>query len=442
MNRPSPWTDRRRPRKEIAVEEFKPLLASQAQDFLKLANGLLELNAQQWSQRQLYHLYQSTTDLETFLDDYGARENRSFFPIRELVAISRWLAVGMSSLIHLDSRLPTYAPCDQDWSEDVLAPQVRSGALRLGEMIIRTLAALQEAWSEVGMAWPDGVLRMDSLPAGGDLVRLPRDVVEHHSGESGEDHSSDAALIASRFIRLVKHMERVNPVRVEGLENLKQVVAVHCTEAQSRRFEARVHNLQSTYDSLVAGSKEERKYPQLFQIRSAASAAYHFFEAVTALVHLVERHHLEERRGVDGAPLVSLEKFLDIVVNQCVMVAYDGLARTLPVAQKLLDELSARCSRELELPEGVSLHARPISLMVSVVNYHQAAVEAEINGERCSAASIMQLLVLAGSHPTSRKVRFYGDQRVLADMALLFAAKLGEDGMDRLPGELSYLSPS
>ncbi len=426
----------------ITVEEFKPLLASQAQDFLKLANGLLELNPEQWSQRQLYHLYQSTTDLETFLDDYGARENRSLFPVRELVAICRWLAVGMSSLVHLDSRIPFYPASQQEWTETVLSKQVRSAALRLGEMIMRALAALQATWAEVGLGWPDGVLRVDSLGAVGDLVRLPRDAVEQHVGDTGEDHSSDAAMIASRFIRLVKHMERVNPVRVEGLEKLRQVVAVHCTEAQSRRFEARVHNLQSTYDSLVAGSQEEQKHPGLLAIRAAASAAYHCFEAVTALVHLFERHHLEERRGADGAPLLPVEEFLEIVVNKCVVVAYDGLSRTLPTAQKLLDELSERCSRELLIPSGVTLHARPISLIVSVVAHHRGAAEAEIDGERCSAASIMQLLVLSGGHPSARKIRFYGEQEVLEDLAALFEAHLGEKGMDRFPPRLAYLAPS
>ncbi len=441
MDHPSPWTERRRTRRVITVEEFKPLLASQAQDFLKLANGLLELNPEQWSQRQLYHLYQSTTDLETFLDDYAARENRVFFPVRELVAIGRWLAVAMSSLVHLDSRLPQYARGHEAGPQASVANQVRASALRLGEMIMRTLEALQLTWQEVGMAWPDGVLRLDSLSAAGDMVRLPRDRGDQVA-EDPEDHSSDAALVASRFIRLVKHMERVDPVRASGLDRLKQVVAVHCTEAQSRRFEARVHNLQSTYDSLIAGTAEEGKHAELPAIRGAASLAYHLFEAVTALVHLYERHRLDERRGADGGPLLELEEFLDIVVNQCVMTAYDGLSRAHPLAQKLLDELSSRCSRELELPEGLTLHARPISLIVSVVNHHQVSVEAEIEGERCSAASIMQLLVLAGSHPSCRKLRFYGGPEVLADLAALFEARLGEDGLDQLPCRLAYLVPA
>jgi phosphotransferase system HPr-like phosphotransfer protein len=438
MEPSSAWTERRRNRRVITVEEFKPLLASQAQDFLKLANGLLELNPEQWNQRQLYHLYQSTTDLETFLDDYAARENRVFFPVRELVAVGRWLAVAMSSLVHLDARLPQYATGSSKWTEEVLGKRVRESALSLGEMILRTLGALRETWERVGMAWPDGVLRMDSLSAAGDMVRLPRDKGE--AGSDGEDHSSDAAQVVSRFLRLVKHMERTEPTRVKELEQLQRIVAMHCTEAQSRRFEARLHNLQSTYDSLVAATGEEEKHPALRSVRAAASVAFHLFESVTALVHLYERHRLDDREGPDGEPLIALPRFLDIVVNQCVMTAYEVLTRAAPAAQALLDELSQRCSKELRLPDGVSLHARPITLIVSIVNHHQASAEAEIEGERCSAASIMQLLVLAGSHPSVKNIRFYGPPDVLSDLAGLFEADLGEKGLDRLPERLAYLA--
>lgn len=439
MDRSSPWTARRHLRREIPVAEFKPLLASQAQDFLQLANGLLELNPEQWSQRQLYHLYQSTTDLETYLDDFGARENRVFFPIRELVAICRWFSVAMSSLVHLDSRLPSYSFPSQEWADGVLAPQVRRAALSLGAMILRSLEALRAIWLRAGMGWPDGALRVDSLGGVSESVRLPRDLAEQAGG--GEDHTSDAALIASRYLRLLKHMERASPRRVRTLEDLRQVLALHCTETQSRRFEARVHNFQSAYDSHVAGSKEEAEHPELRQLRAAASTALHFFEAVTALVHVVERHHLEVQFGADGGRLVPEEEFLGIIVNDCVVTVYDTLKESGPVARQLLDQLSEHCSAEFEVPARISLHARPLSLIVSVVSHHRSPAEAEIDGERCSAASIMQLLVLAGGHASARRVRFYGDQEVLRDLADLFAARLGEDGLDRLPDSLSYLRP-
>ncbi|RMH04997.1 MAG: HPr family phosphocarrier protein [Planctomycetota bacterium] len=423
----------------ISVEEFRPLLAARAQDFLKLANGLFEASPEQWNQRQLYHLYQSTTDLESYLDNYGARENRTYLPIRELIAIARWLSVGMSSLVHLDSRLPSYSFPDPAWVGERLAPTVRTSALRLGEMILRSLEALRETWTETGLSWPDGVMRVDSLAAAGETVRLPRDAVDQVGNEESRALVSRAALVASRFLRLQKHMARSNPRRINGLERLEEVVQVHCSEAQSRRFEARLHNLQSTYDSLVAGSPEEEKHPVLPRIRSAASTAFHLFEATTALVHLDERHRLDRFRGADGEALLDREAFLSIAINDCSVMAYECMTSVAPEAEAFLAQVSERCSRVFRVPDGVSLHARPISLIVSVVNHYRSAVEAEIDGDRCSAASIMQLLVLVGGHSSTREIRFYGDQRVLDDLQVLFEARLGEDGLDGLPESLSYL---
>jgi len=96
----------------------------------------------------------------------------------------------------------------------------------------------------------------------------------------------------------------------------------------------------------------------------------------------------------------------------------------------------------LAIPDGLILHARPISLIVGIVNHHRVPVEAEIEGHKCSAASIMQMLVLAGSHSSHQSINFSGDNKVLAELEMLFAAALGEEGFDKLPPELQYLIPS
>jgi len=87
----------------------------------------------------------------------------------------------------------------------------------------------------------------------------------------------------------------------------------------------------------------------------------------------------------------------------------------------------------------VLLHARPASLIVSIVNHHGVPVEVEIDGECANAGSIMQVMILAGSKVTARRVTFRGDVKPLRDLELLFGIGLGEKGLDDLPNELSYL---
>ena len=63
----------------------------------------------------------------------------------------------------------------------------------------------------------------------------------------------------------------------------------------------------------------------------------------------------------------------------------------------------------------------------------------EIGGRRCNAGSILELLVAVGSQPHTKRFLFRGDERPVRDIERLFAAQLGERGLETLPPELAYL---
>jgi hypothetical protein len=57
----------------------------------------------------------------------------------------------------------------------------------------------------------------------------------------------------------------------------------------------------------------------------------------------------------------------------------------------------------------------------------------EVGGKRCNAGSILELLVTVGSQPHQKRFLFRGDERPVRDIQRLFAAELGERGLDLLP---------
>jgi len=73
------------------------------------------------------------------------------------------------------------------------------------------------------------------------------------------------------------------------------------------------------------------------------------------------------------------------------------------------------------------------------VHHFGLPVEIEINEKRASAASMMSMLILCGSHLDAKSVRFHGDATVLQDLEALFEARLGEDGLEAFPPRLKYL---
>jgi len=97
---------------------------------------------------------------------------------------------------------------------------------------------------------------------------------------------------------------------------------------------------------------------------------------------------------------------------------------------------------ELELPEGLALHARPLSLIFGVVKQHKVPVEIVIEGKSTSAGSIMGLIMFVGRYPGVRKIAFRGGVAPLEHLKLLFAAGLGERGFEEFPPALHYLRPA
>jgi hypothetical protein len=440
---PSPWAERRPVKQTVSVEDFRQVLAKQAQELGQLANGLIESTVEEWTQRQLVQLHRSATEIETVLDDHGAKRNSVFFRPREVVAIVRWLAAGLSSLVHVYGRLPSYQLADREWTERELAPQVRGAALRLGGVLQNALQGLRREWLRAEVAWPDGVIHVNTLGPLAGRIQLPIDRLEPE--DAGDDAGGpQGPRLANRFLTLTRSWSSEAGQAIYDIEELRAFMANYCTEEIARRYEARVHNLQSSYDTRIAGTAEEERSPELGILRGTASQVLHLLETVTCLTHLYERHDIYERAGESRAlfdELVPEELLLKTVVNDGVVAAYACLKRAQSVAESILKQLSVSSELSVELPEGVVMHARPLSLIVGIVQKHGTPVELEVAGKKCTAASMMSMLVLVGTHSEERAYKFYGDPRPLADLKLLFEHQLGEEGCHTFPDQIAYLRP-
>ena len=433
-----PWQEKIPSRQVVTPAEFRPLLASQAGDLPLLVNGLLESSSEQWTQRQLHHLYQATSELEGFLDAFHAKQSQEYFKVRELVAFVRWISAGISPLMHLYSRLPSYPVVDPEWTQESLSPQVQQTALKLGKILEKTMQGLRDEWVRAGLLWPDGSLRLESLSPGKAMQALAADRVQVAAPASGR---TVGARQAGQFLALAQSWAPLSQGAL-AKEDQSLFMARYCTEVIARRAEAQAHNFQSTYDTYVAGTEEEATCSSLPLLRGISGVVLHLCEMVTPLTHLFERHDIFEKEDESKELFhkhVDQKLLMEIIINSGVLMAYECLLKGLPVAEKVLEGLTDQGSCTLEIPPGISLHARPLSLIVSVVQHHGTPVEMEIDGGRTNAASMMQLLIALGTHPHPQRVTFFGDSAPLADLRHLFEANLGEGGLDQLPRELSYL---
>jgi len=425
---------------EQLVEErqFAGILQTHGEVFFRLSNTLLGLEPSSWNKRHFFQLINESNTLESFLDDYGARFNRTYSFCTELVASLRWFAMTGYSLSHAIGRLASYGLAGTDGDQAATEERL-AGALAFCR---RTAADLLKALrAEVRLLGIE--LTPEGFPESNFLPVVARRRLPHNVGQTDPtDDEQKVAEVASKYLAACNMLADLGVRPIADPAERRAFLKRACTEEQARVYEATVHNLQSTYDTHLQNTVAEDQDKRLPRLRGHVSAALHVLASVTYLTHFFERHEddvrLEEVKHRIGG-LVSRTEVQAVILDLLVL-ANRMLSDGRGVAEDLLPEYTNVQQLEIELEDGLVMHARPAALIVGIVNHYGTPVEMEIAGQVCNAGSILELLVSVGSHPDVRRFTFRGDENPLRDIRLLFESQLGEDGLDALPAQLAYLN--
>jgi phosphotransferase system HPr-like phosphotransfer protein len=251
------------------------------------------------------------------------------------------------------------------------------------------------------------------------------------------------ATEASHFLSAVKVLrERAPRARFDDVATMQRFAVAVCDEEQSRFLEVKLQNVRSRYDTLVKNTQAEFDDPNLLSFRAAVGMAHHLTSVMTQLSHFYERHEDDVRNqevNTGVARLIDKARVLDRLLNYGLYYVHGVMNVAEPVARRILDTYTTTETVKLEIPNGTFLHARPASLISKIVGHHGTPVEMVMGEDRCYAGSITKVILLAGSHHQERQVTFIGDRGPVRDLRLLFENGLGEQGLDHLPPELSYL---
>jgi hypothetical protein len=423
----------------LSEERFQALASSGGARFGRLCHTLLAREKGTWTRRHFYQLIVEADVFEALLDDLGAGHNRRYRPLRELAASLRGLSRAGFAVRHLESRLDTYSiasSCSGDEEERFTQAVIESR--RFLEQSLRGLlsAALEES-SAGNIVLESEIFADEEYLSNKDRRRLARNL----DGEIQEDEEHYIATVATRYIEVSELFLalKINPnATPEERERFRQEV---CTEEQARVYEASVHNLQSTYDTYIKNTTLEEGDARLVHMRGHVSVAFHLLEACTELMHFVERHEHARSPGSSSRILdaVDRSRVVQIALENLLFWASQMITMGRPYAEALLPTYTEQSELLVEVPPELTLHARPVALIVKIVNHHGTATSCEVGGTACNAGSILEMMVTVGSYPDLNKYCFRGDMRTLEDIRCLFAAGLGEGGEGTLPAELDYL---
>lgn len=420
----------------ISEEEFLRLAQNAAIDVLRISLFLEDVknNPKVFNKKLFYVISTATRDLEDFLDDHGAKNNRTWYLFRELVASARWfgLVAFLVEYIEKTSFGPEERKTFKNYFEET--KQVKQF---FNQVLLHLFKFIRDEAKRLKISFPPkglGEKYYYDIPSN---QVLPQNLEE---GE-GKNERENIVKICSKFVNLALGFEDLECDKPVPVEELARLIPKVINEERIRQYELRTHNLESVYDTYVRDTSLENADPRLKALRSHISVTLHLLEIARGLAHFYERH---EKINAMLVKAIKHNTVPNCTVNWALLHAHHIMRSGSVLAETILREYAAMDSIELPVPKELGFHLRPSTLVAKVVNHYGSEVFMLVGEDKFDAKSVLSMTWAGGKIAREKieKVTFVGDKRVLEDLKILAGVNYGEDhlGKDRpLPKELAYL---
>jgi len=425
----------------ITEGEFLKLAQQYSQNFLTIYNFLRREN-RPYARRFYAHLIEESEELESFLDDHCARDNKTWYFFCELVACIRNFAKIAFILKHVLNRYPSY-DLDDDKGEIFFA-EAHNIVTFLEETILSLYEEVKNESFRLGIELPKTTLNKGRFTEMYLQKRLPYTLDE----EDELDAKKIVAKIATQYLNLVEKFNSFgwNREKSNG-DNLKDAIPNKVNEEKSRELIFLIHNLQSTYDHYIRHTPLESQDKRLKRLRGYISMPLHLLSMVNWLSHLYQRHINTISYGSAGreiSAIVNASDILDIMMNFAMFYTWRYLRTGKNLSNDILGEYIEMDTCELKVPENLGFHLRPATLVARLAAYYGTKLSLIVDGAEYDASSLLSITLAGGliARKGYKKVLFKGDKRALHDLQLLSQYNYGEDEKGNqaiLPPELSHL---
>jgi phosphotransferase system HPr (HPr) family protein len=425
----------------IEEDEFLQLAQDHSRNFLKIYD-FLQSGHKSHTRKFYSHLIAESEELESFLDDHCARDNRTWHFFGELVACVRNLAKVGFILEHILNRYHAY-DLENEESNRFL-PDAREVSQFLEQTITSLFDEIRRESLRLGISLSNESLQEDSFGEVYPQKRLPSDIDE----EEEADGRRVVAKLASQYLGVISKVETFEWSNGKfDSDRLRAIVPVKVDEERSREVLSLIHNMQSTYDHHIRRTPLEQQDDGLKRFRSFISMPMHLMSIVNWLSHLYERHILTARQEKErkGIPLVvDPSKTLEVLVNFALYHANRFLKEGRDLACSILGKYTEVETCELRVPEKLGFHLRPASLIVKLVKHYGTKLTLIVDGKEFDASNVLSITMAAGliARKGYKTVIFEGDKRVIDDLKILSQYNFGEDekgNPTRPPETLNHL---
>ncbi len=381
--------------------------------------------------------------LEDFLDFHGAKNNSQWYFYRELAAAVRHISMGGYAQKHIANRLIFYDIHDKETFRE-------NGEVALSFMtdsLMKLARAIIDEARHLGIKLPEKGFSARHFPGITTGEMLDHDFEDEHK----DLYRKHIVQVANEFISIADAFDTFEFVEVYDQEGLKALVPERVNEVEIRRFEMRVHNLQSSFDSYVIHGGFLLGNRNLKRFRSYFSVIYHLLQVMGRLLHFYERHLIDvgykftyQKVRKDLAGLVNPEILLDCTINYGLYYVNHFFSSGKEVAQEILKSNIERSSVIVGIPRDLGFHCRPSLMVAKIVQNYGGEVKMIAGGDQFDASSVLDIQWAGGKiqRENIQEVEFQGDIRALRDIETLASVNYGEDRMGKgipLPKSLQYL---
>ena len=381
--------------------------------------------------------------LEDFLDFHGAKNNSDWYFYRELAAAIRHMSMGGYAQKHIANRLIFYDIHDKEnfsINGEVTLEFLTNSLMNLAPAIIDEARRLKIELPKKGFQ----PLHFPGITTGEMLAHDFED-------EQKDQYSKHIVRVANEFISIADDFDTFEFIEVYDQIGLKTLVPDRVNEVEIRRFEMRVHNLQSSFDSYVMHGGFLYGDRNFKRFRSNFSVIYHLLQVMGRLLHFYERHLIDigykyayTKAREQLVRLVNPDELLDCTINYGLYYVNHFFSYGKEVAREILKGNIERSSITVGIPKELGFHCRPSLMVAKIVQNYGGEVKLIAGGDQFDASSVLDIQWAGGKiqKENIQQVEFQGDMRALKDIETLAGVNYGEDQMGKgipLPKSLQYL---
>ncbi len=381
--------------------------------------------------------------LEDFLDFHGAKNNSEWYFYRELAAAVRHISMGGYSQKHIANRLIFYDIHDKESfreNGEVALDFMTNSLMKLAHAIIDEAQRLK-------IELPKKGFKSRHFPG----ITTGEMLAHDFEDEQKDQYSKHIVQVANEFISIADDFDTFEFVEVYDQVGLKALVPERVNEVEIRRFEMRVHNLQSSFDSYVIHGGFLFGNRNLKRFRSYFSVIYHLLQVMGRLLHFYERHLIDigykfiyNKAREQLTRLVDPDVLLDCTINYGLFYVNHFFSYGKEVALEILKGNIERSSIIVGIPRELGFHCRPSLMVAKIVQNYGGEVKLIAGGDQFDASSVLDIQWAGGKiqRENIQEVEFQGDIRALKDIETLASVNYGEDQMGKgipLPKSLQYL---